>query len=309
MASQGEGRKTKRSLFQSPFSSKKEPPKKARTVAELDGGRQQEGESSLVDVASIHETVMLRVNETLSSYKSKEGDSDSPLIRQLIPALATAISVAVGEIMAGVLRDLDGRYSQPSPTCYNRLMATVTRLTYENDRLQQYTRRESVRVFGIKQEESETADQVEEKVLEVFTKVGADIKLEDMAVVHRVGKLQHGSRPVLVKFVSRRKRREVMEKKKALKGKAGCEKVFINDDLTPLRARLLGYVKRLECVERAWTVEGRVMCVKRLPPGHAAAGSQKPIALETPDDLFSRLGVDSVDFSALGLSHLVDDTD
>ena len=133
----------------------------------------------------------------------------------------------------------------------NRLFAAVTSLTYENDRLQQYSRRESVRIFGIRQAEGETAEQVELSALGVFKEAGADVKEEDIAAVHRVGKVGRGLRPILVKFVSRRKRREVMEKKKSLKGKDGYQKVCINDDLTPRRAKLLALVKRLDNVDKA----------------------------------------------------------
>lgn len=69
---------------------------------------------------------------------------------------------------------------------------------------------------------------------------------EDIAACHRVGKTKGGPRPILVKFVSRRKRRELMLKKKGLKGKEGYNGVFVGDDLTPLHSRLLGMVKRLK---------------------------------------------------------------
>ncbi|KAL8578897.1 hypothetical protein ACOMHN_001859 [Nucella lapillus] len=63
---------------------------------------------------------------------------------------------------------------------------------------------------------------------------------EDLAAVRRAEKEKKGSRPILVKFVSRRKRREVMERKKVLREKEEHRGTYLNDDLTPLRARLLG---------------------------------------------------------------------
>ena len=69
-------------------------------------------------------------------------------------------------------------------------------------------------------------------------------------------------------------------------------KVFINDeDLTSLRAKLFGYAKSLDCVDRASTANGRVH-----PQG------RKHVILDTPGDLF-KLGVESVDLilSRLGL--------
>ena len=134
----------------------------------------------------------------------------------------------------------------------------------------------SLRIFGIKQAEGETAEQVEQRALGVFKKAGADVKEEDIAAVHRVGKVVRGLRPNLVKFVSRRKRREVMEKKKSLKGKDGYQKVCINDDLTPRRAKLLALVKRLDNVDKAWTVGGSIHCTKKVPPGLASGANQRP---------------------------------
>ena len=218
-----------------------------------DEGMQESDICDSINTADIHEIVVTRVNETLTAYKNAQGEFDSPVIKQLVPALATAVAVAVSEAMKGVMRTMASHghgTSARSTATENRLFAAVTSLTYENDRLQQYSRRESVRIFGIRQAEGETAEQVEQKALGVFKEAGADVKEEDIAAVHRVGKVGRGLRPILVKFVSRRKRREVMEKK-SLKGKDGYQKVYINDDLTPLRAKLLALVKRLDNVDKA----------------------------------------------------------
>ncbi|KAL8614314.1 hypothetical protein ACOMHN_007652 [Nucella lapillus] len=68
--------------------------------------------------------------------------------------------------------------------------------------------------------------------------------------------------------------------------------------------RLLGFVKRLDQVERAWTVDGRIFCVRKSPPGLSPELRPKLVIIETPDDLFDKLGVDFIDYGALGLSHL-----
>ena len=92
-----------------------------------------------------------------------------------------------------------------------------------------------------------------------------------------------------------------MEKKKNLRDKDGYRNVYVNDDLTTLRARLFGYVRKMEIVHKAWTTDGKVMCVKKTPVG---MDPPRPVVIETPDDLFARLGVTDLDFEALGLSHL-----
>ncbi|KAL8561664.1 hypothetical protein ACOMHN_001396 [Nucella lapillus] len=254
---------------------------------------------------------MNRVQETLKAF-NQEGSETS--VKQLMPfltaALTTAVSVAVTEAMKEITKTMKETLSMhlqqaKATSSERRLLSAVTTLTYENDRLQQYSRRESIRIHGIKTATGETAESVEKKALEVFTAVGADVKPEDLAAVHRAGKEKKGSRPILVKFVSRRKRREVMERKKVLREKEEHCGTYLNDDLTPLRARLLKMVQRLDGIQKAWTVDGRIFCLKRMPVGLAV--QQKPVLLETPDDLFRKLGVEltSEDFRNLGLAHLM----
>ena len=108
-----------------------------------------------------------------------------------------------------------------------------------------------------------------------------------------------------MKFVSRRKRREVTDKKKSLKGKDGNQ-VYINDDLTPLRAKLLALAKGLDNVDKAWTVGGSIHCTKKVPPGLAPGANQRSVVvIDTPDELF-KLGLEQIDFRSLGLTHLAD---
>lgn len=303
------GKGGKRQLVFSPASTTKEPKKVRTAVEEADEEMCNVDLCEEISTADIHEVVIQRVNETLTAYKNAQGEFDSPVIKQLVPALATAVAVAVTEAMKAVMKNMASHshcHSTKSTANENRLLAAVTTLTYENDRLQQYSRRESVRVFGIAPEEGETAEQVEQKVMGVFREAGADIKEEDIAAVHRVGKAGAGVRPILVKFVSRRKRQEVMAKKKSLKGKEGFLRVYVNDDLTPLRAKLLALVKRLDDVDKAWTVGGRIHCTKKTPLGLAPGASQRPVVIiDTPDDLF-KLGVEQIDFGFLGLTHLAE---
>ena len=192
----------KRMLVFSPASATKDP-KKGRTAVggtgengSQDEGMQQTDICYSINTADIHEIVGTRVN----------------------------VAVVGSEAMKGLMRTMASHghvTSARSTATENRLLAAVTSLTYENDRLQQCSRRESVRIFGIGQADGETAEQVEQKALGVFREAGADVKEEDIAAVHLVGKVGMGPRPIQVKFVSRRKRREAMEKKKSLKGKDG----------------------------------------------------------------------------------------
>ena len=60
-----------------------------------------------------------------------------------------------------------------------------------------------------------------------------------------------------------------MRNKKSLKTKERYNKIFINDDLTRLRSKLLKYVKTLHKGEKAWTIGGKIMCELKKIPGLA----------------------------------------
>ena len=74
-----------------------------------------------------------------------------------------------------------------------------------------------------------------EKVVEVAGKIGVTIKRDDISVCHRLAS-RSGIRPIIVKFVRRETKFQIMKHKKSLKN--STEPLYINDDLTPLRARI-----------------------------------------------------------------------
>ena len=98
-----------------------------------------------------------------------------------------------------------------------------------------------------------------------------------------------------------------MQKRKQLKDKEPYKKVWVWDDLTPLRSKLLAYCRELEQVEWVSTThDGRLRCQMKEPSGRSRRDGEvgTVIFVETPDDLF-KLGVDTVDFSRFGLGHFV----
>ena len=174
------------------------------------------------------------------------------------------------------------------------LVSIIRSQRYEIDALQQYSRRESLRIHGIPVDMNETVEQTEEKARKVFADIGVTVSENDVHVAHRAGKMKGNTQPILVKFISRRKRNDVMRKKSSLKTKPNYRGIFVTDDLTPLRQRLLGYIKGLPTVNKVWSIDGKIkveMKEKVNPTDHS-----KVYNIESPDDLF-KLGETMVDFA------------
>ena len=147
--------------------------------------------------------------------------------------------------------------------------------------LEQYTRRNNVRIFDIDDRNpKETAEETEEKVAQLCrNKLGYNLQPWEVEVAHRTGRFQaDGNRPIIVRLVSRKTRSGILINRKKLKG----TKVVIAEDITHENLRLFRQVRDLDCVSQAWARDGRIFAKSR-------KDKVMEVKLNTPvtEDLFS----------------------
>lgn len=121
------------------------------------------------------------------------------------------------------------------------------------DKLEQYTRRNSLRVFGIKESMNEN---LEDKVLQFFkNQLNEDIKMEQVDRMHRVGKFKNGgTRAIIIKFVSYQHRAIIFGRKRMLKGSG----YLIKEDLTADRVKLLKSAETKFGRKNTWSKDGKI---------------------------------------------------
>ena len=122
--------------------------------------------------------------------------------------------------------------------------------------LEQYGRRNNVRIFGLKEITHEKdSSQTEEAVIRLFKeKLSVTTTPQQIEVAHRIGKQSSGrTRQIIVRFVSRKDCGRVLAARKALKGSG----ITIAEDLTEKNAKWLHSVKKREDVVAAWTKNGK----------------------------------------------------
>lgn len=130
------------------------------------------------------------------------------------------------------------------------ILQIKSELKDKQDELEQYQRRQSIRIFGIPEETGEDSDVI---AIRVARDLGVDLDLRDIDRSHRVGRRQDAKpRPIIVKFVSYRKRNEIFRKKKGLKGSA----VTIREDLTTTRLAVLREAITRFGVRQVWSTDG-----------------------------------------------------
>ena len=115
----------------------------------------------------------------------------------------------------------------------------------------------------------------------------------DISTSHQVGrpgKARGGKpRPIVARFVRRDTRTGILRSKKKPKGHAAYNGVFLSEQLSPMRAKLLHEVKNDADkndadTARTWTIDGKIFCTKRADP------DGKRYVLTSPDDLFKQFG-------------------
>ena len=186
--------------------------------------------------------------QTLNSIKSNNKTPNwiKPLLDSM-KTFATDVATHVEQLHST---------TEVSKRVSSQLEASVKSLTDDLDDLQQYSRRTCLLIHGVAEEESEN---VEAKVFDVIKKeVKADLETKDVSRTHRLGKKRTDNkpRPIIVRFLSYRQRKQVFDKKKALKGK----KIVITENLTKSRYTLLQKCKDFFEKENVWTYDGRICC-------------------------------------------------
>ena len=155
---------------------------------------------------------------------------------------------------------------------------------FQLDRLEQYGRRDSVRVHGLAETagEPETADGSTAKVISLAADMGVMLKPDDISISHRHPARAGECRPLIVKFVRRSTKVNIMRSKRALRENASRRGVYVNDDLTQLRGRLVREIKQDTGVNKVWTIDGRIFCTQYEDGREVKRFVDSP----SPDDMF-----------------------
>jgi len=169
-------------------------------------------------------------------------------------------------------------------------------LVFQLDRQEQHIR-ENILVYGVEENNEDNDD--EEKVLfKIADELEIDFKDNEIQRVHRLGqKRRNNENPRTARFVSYKKRNEFLTNKRELKHIEGRQHVFVCEDLTPLRYKLLKYMQKscsdtfISCYTRKRNVTANLKT------------SEKWVTVASPDDLFKH-GI-NVDYKQMGCGEIL----
>lgn len=133
----------------------------------------------------------------------------------------------------------------------------ISSLEAKLDDQEQYSRRTSVRISGIKETPNED---VREEATRIFSTLGLNPSINR---IHRVGPKTEGiKRPILCQFTNFPDKDAIMKKRKDLR--IVMPNVFINEDLTRIRSKIMYEArkkKRDGRIKGVWSADGRI-CIQ-----------------------------------------------
>lgn len=153
----------------------------------------------------------------------------------------------------------------------------IAELKTKLDEGEQYSRRNCLRVHGVKLENGQSSDS---KIIAIANNdLGVNLALTDIDRSHPIGaKSQDGKIQLIVRFTSYRARDLVYRARTKLKNNS--EKIFISEDLTKPRHRLVKLLldkRKSGHIHNVWSYDGRIFFRK--------APDSKPVLVKSIDDI------------------------
>jgi len=236
----------------------------------------KDGEGECLSPPGVGIANVTLTNDQLSHIAFVLKDSFKPILKDLVKDIVSSIV----EDRLTTLEDDNKRLKHEN----NQLKKRVEDLEERSDSIEQYTRRNSVRILGIS--ETQGAEDTDDIVLKMCTALSVPIKISDIDRSHRVGAkprqtdvTSEGSegsegpegpegqsqkpkpRAIIVKFATYRARQKFYKARVNLKTN-GYDKVFVYEDLTKRRSHLLFLARNLQKLEKlngAWSSDGNIL--------------------------------------------------
>ncbi|KAI3382689.1 hypothetical protein SNEBB_010921, partial [Seison nebaliae] len=223
-----------------------------------------------------------------SSSMSK---SAKEAISALVPELTTIVTKVVSSAVATAVDKLTEKITSEFEKKSREQQRFFLLNHFETNKIEQMQRSNNVRIVGLRESQNETSEELEAKVIEVGRDIGMDISNNDISVAHRLGKPQEQqTRTTLVTFCLKKKKDEFYKKRSQLREKK--KDIYINEDLTALKASMLKMVKEQPSVKGTTTRDGTILAWIN--------NENRPVYINTPDDL-TKVGIESPDLSKLRL--------
>lgn len=229
------------------------------------------------------------IEDTIESAMKHISQSTDAGTRHLVKSVVAAVVAAFMPVMTSMqatIAELKAPKAKPQipdvpPQIPEAATKAIRKNHYKWDDVEQYSRRDNIIIRGVPETSGKSTNDI---VMDLAFKAGVNVTPQDISTSHRL-KQRRASQPssIVVKFTRRDVRNEIMRKKKNLRNQPDCGSIFFDEHLTSLRHKILMAVKHDDEVEKAWTIDGKIICLM-------TGGTNRKLTISSPDDLQHKLG-------------------
>lgn len=235
----------------------------------------------LLDIQTTVSTILMenkRINKELADLKStvKQQNEDTTKLKLALAKLSKQFDETEDEL-AAAKKQLSDQEEE------------IEELYELQDRLEQYTRKNTLEIHGIPEA---AYDSTEAAVLKIAEALDVHVVPQDIEISHKLNR--KGNKPIIVKFISHKIKSNLYRARAKLKDvrvsnlfhglsyavRAGSDRIYINENLTSYRQKIMSRAnekRRDGEVLSAWSMDGKIF-VKTSPQG-------RPIKINELEDL------------------------
>ena len=262
------------------------------------------------EIKKLNKADLIKALKTAITHINEETDPASTSLTDMVDRAMQKIpnresegipKQCITDIVTAVVHALGPLILTSKQTEVEQMKRNIQGNVYNHDALEQYSRRENIRIHGVPEETDEDTTAIavnivneavkpedpEEPPVKTYTRA-------DISIAHRLPS-RTGSKQIIVRFVRREDKNLLMKNKSGLRRRQG-PKVFITDDLTSLRSKMLQALKNDERIARAYSQDGTIFAIEKGTNGNDG----KRVRINSPNDL-SKLGWDEAKVNSLGL--------
>ena len=219
----------------------------------------------------IDPTTQTIIESVTAALKDTISEQVTTSVKAMAQSVADIISTSLNDRMTAIEADNKYLHEQIDHLSkrVNDLESSSTAGDRRIDAAEQYSRRNCLRISGVKEKKAEVTYDV---ILQIAEVCGVDLSLSEIDRSHRLQQFTPANpsarkrpRDIIVKFVSYRSRNKFFRGKSHLKNNTSFPSVYINEDLTRLRTNLLKEARLLvknNVLHCAWSFDGRIYIKK-----------------------------------------------
>lgn len=221
--------------------------------------------STNLDTQNIIQSVMSVLNSQVEDIKATITDQINAGIAAMAQSVADMVNTTFNDRIKAT--EDENRLLKDQ---IHELKSELASMRKTSDSMEQYSRRNCLRISGVAESYGENTDDI---VLNIAKSCNVELTLNDIDRSHRLNQVKRISgaaddytqrpRDIIVKFSSYRSRSAFYRGKSALKNCECFSQVYVNEDLTKLRAEILRSARQLvknknSNITNAWSRDGRV---------------------------------------------------